>query len=87
VRFNRQTASAPNRLPTPESRWSKRAGLHVLHCGPPLSPPPFTTSPDSLLSSADQGTYDGDIHLVEADRFAHSCLDVQRLDILPVFLE
>ena len=33
--------SRPHQLPIgsqpPESRWSKRAGLHVLHCGPPFS--------------------------------------------------
>jgi len=32
--------SRPHQLPIgshpPESRWSKRAGLHVVHCGPPF---------------------------------------------------
>ena len=36
----RDSTSRPHQLPIdsqpPESRWSKRAGLHVLHCGPPL---------------------------------------------------
>ena len=40
-----------------------------------------------MLSFADQGTYDSNVHLEEADRFAHRRLDMQRLDILPVFLE
>jgi len=53
----KDSTGRPHQLPIdsqpPESRWSKRAGLHVLHCGQPLSPSPFTRSPDSLLSSAD----------------------------------
>jgi hypothetical protein len=37
-----ETSSRPHQLPIgsqpPESRWSKRAGLHVLHCGCTCSP-------------------------------------------------
>ena len=35
--------SSQSALQPPESRWSKRAGLHVVHCGPPF-PSPLTWS-------------------------------------------
>jgi hypothetical protein len=86
--YKSDSIGRPHQLPIgsqpPESRWSKRAGLRVLHCGPPSSLPPFTRSPDSLLSSS---MCESNVQLEEADRFAHRRLDVQRLDILPVFLE
>ena len=85
--FSRQTASAPNRLPNPQKAVgpSVRGFMFCIaahHCLPIRSP-----GLDFMLSFADQGTYDSNVHLEEADRFAHRRLDMQRLDILPVFLE
>jgi hypothetical protein len=49
------------------------------HCSPSV--------PDSPPSSRGEGVYSTDIYLEEADWFAHRRLDVQRLDILPIFLQ
>ena len=64
-----------------QSRWSKRAGLHVLHydtkCGAGFR----------ILPRVSDSYPARDIRLEYADRFAHRALDVQRLDVLPVLLQ
>ena len=84
-RISSQSAPSPLR-----SRWSKRAGLHVVHCG---TPGRHTTS---LQPKSDDPTRHphrrqvakNDIkRLEQTDGLAHGRLDVQRLDVLPVLLE
>ena len=65
----------------PGSRWSKRAGLHVLHydtvCGAHVQ------NPTPRIHSRPTRN----MRLEYADRLAHRAFDVQRLDILPVLLQ
>ena len=67
--------SKPHQLPIglqpPESRWSKRAGLHVLHCGRPPALPPFMRSVNPLAFAPAVK-----VLLEDADRLAHGRLDV-----------
>ena len=74
-----------------ESRWSKRAGLHVVHCGPRRRRTrslEYTTKlviclpiKGGAVVKAQQD------RLEETDGLAHSALDVKGLDVLPVLLE
>jgi len=88
----------PHQLPIdfpPESRWSKRAGLRVVHCGcsgNSVAPPPLSRETPILLLP----------HLItlkvvtrgsivsrseETDGLAHRRLQVERLYVLPILLE
>ena len=78
--------SAPSPL---RSRWSKRAGLHVVHCSPRVRvcPPQPIRLPPSARPSVTRGGEENVKRLVETDGLAHGRLDMQRLDVLPVLLK
>lgn len=72
---------------TVAGRWSKRAGLHVLHYGP-CSPcrfcapfPPWCVRPECPVRVSPKARSE------EAHGLAHRRLDVQALHVLPVLLE
>ena len=88
TRKTHKAASAPNRLPALRSRWSKRAGLHVVHYALDgvICIVLTRVHVTKIMGGEENGEWQKS-RLVETNGLAHRALDVQRLDVLPVLLE